>query len=533
MSRLLVAAALLGALTLTLLPVGSVPPANAQPAGKPLSAELSYVPSDAAIFLHLEAAKLWNGPLVKAVRDADPKMLEQFTAIVKTMFGSAPDEVQSLTMYWPKLKGPQDMTSFGIVGVFKKPYDKAKLAGGIEKIGEARLKVNVISPSTQLAVVLVGLDEATYGKPQQAKEGPQTAAIQEAATRRHLFSVGFAPGQLPDEIRGENIPQEVRAFQPLFHAQSVAGFIALDKELTVDIRVKASTPPRAKEAEKSLGFLMTMAADAMDKGMKELRKDAVTDPDARDLIALMAAIQSGAKQAKYTTEGETTRVVAKAPADLLLAKSFLAAKRKVEQAAAQAQSSNNLKQIGIAMHNYENVNNGMPPAAVCDKKGKPMLSWRVLILPYVEEDNLYKQFKLDEPWDSENNKKLIAKMPKVYAMPGVKDAKADQTFYRVFVGNGAAYDYLKGPRIADFTDGTSNTILVATAKDSVIWTKPDELDFDAEKDMTKLLGFMPGSTSQVAFADGSVRGLSPKITKKTLHAMITRGGGEVFSEDDE
>jgi hypothetical protein len=527
MVRLLAVAAFAATLGLTLPSA-----AAAQPPGKPLSAELSYVPADAAVFVHLDAAKLWNGPIVKAVRQADAKTLDEFTTLVKTMFGSTPDSLQSLTFFMPKLKGPQDLTSFGIIGVFKTPYDKAKLAAGVEKVTEGRPKVTVLTPSAQLAVVLVGLDETAYGKPQAGKDGPLSEAIREAGSNRHLLSVAFTPAQFPDEIRGENIPAEARPFAPLFNAESVSGFLSLEKELTMDIRVKATTPPRAKDAEKSLGFLATMAGDVLDQGMKELRKDAVTDPEARSLIAMMAAFQTAVKQAKFTTFGESTRMVVSASADLQFVDAFLAAKKKAQEAAARATSSNNLKQIALAMHNYESANGTLPPAAVCDKKGKPMLSWRVLILPYIEEDTLYKQFKLDEPWDSENNKKLIAKMPRVYAMPGGKDAKPTQTHYRVFVGNGAAHDFLKGPRLTDFTDGTSNTLLVVTAKDSVIWTKPDELEFDAEKDMTKLLGFLPGPC-QVALADGSVRSFNPKITKKTLHAMITRAGGEVVNEDDE
>jgi hypothetical protein len=139
---------------------------------------------------------------------------------------------------------------------------------------------------------------------------------------------------------------------------------------------------------------------------------------------------------------------------------------------------------------------------------------------------------LDEAWDSANNKKLIAKMPKIYALPGVPNVKADETNYRLFVGNGAAHDFLKGSRFQDFTDGTSNTILVATAKDSVIWTKPDELAFDPDKDMTKLLGRQPGDVFIVAFGDGSIRSFS-KLSKASLNAYITRGGGEVVTDDEE
>src|SRR5260370_37344826 len=102
-------------------------------------------------------------------------------------------------------------------------------------------------------------------------------------------------------------------------------------------------------------------------------------------------------------------------------------------------SSNNLKQIGLAMHNYEGVYRTIPPSAICDKNGKPLLSWRVAILPYIEQDNLYRQFNLDEPWDSENNKKLIPLMPRTYASP-LAPTEEGKTYYKVFGGGGANFD---------------------------------------------------------------------------------------------
>src|SRR5207245_1185574 len=164
------------------------------------------------------------------------------------------------------------------------------------------------------------------------------------------------------------------------------------------------------------------------------------------------------------------------------------------------------------MYNYAYEKGKLPPAAVCDKTGKPLLSWRVLILPYVEQEALYKEFKLDEPWDSEHNKKLIAKMPNIYALPNVTPEKGTTTHYRVFVGNGAVFDYVKSCKLVEIADGTSNTWMVATAAEAVPWTKPDELAFDPDKDMGKLLGLFHGRIS-VAFCDGSVR-LFTRVPRK-------------------
>ena len=85
--------------------------------------------------------------------------------------------------------------------------------------------------------------------------------------------------------------------------------------------------------------------------------------------------------------------------------------------AARSQCINNLKQIGLAMHNYHAMHKTFPPAYTVDKAGKPLLSWRVLILPYLEQDALYKEFHLDEPWDSEHNRALIDRMPATYRCP--------------------------------------------------------------------------------------------------------------------
>jgi RNA polymerase sigma factor (sigma-70 family) len=102
-------------------------------------------------------------------------------------------------------------------------------------------------------------------------------------------------------------------------------------------------------------------------------------------------------------------------------------------------SGSNLKQIGIALHNYHNDYDTLPAPAIYGKNGKPLLSWRVTLLPYIEQDNLYQQFNLDEPWDSEHNKKLLAKMPKTYVPPGVKTKEPYLTYYQVFVGPGTVF----------------------------------------------------------------------------------------------
>jgi hypothetical protein len=254
------------------------------------------------------------------------------------------------------------------------------------------------------------------------------------------------------------------------------------------------------------------------------------DMGLKDMVAVMKAAINTAKNAKFSALGTELKLTASLPADLPFASGYLAAKKKLQEAAVAVQSLNNLKQIALSMHNYHDTYNALPPAAVCDKKGNPQLSWRVLILPFIEESNLYQEFKLDEPWDSAHNKKLLAKMPKIYAIPGKTKEGGTDTYYRVFVGKGAAFDWITGTKLSAITDGTSNTIMCVTAATAVPWTKPDELDFDPDKDMTKLLGAIVNGKVQVAMFDGSVRTFSKIPDKLTLKALITRDGGEVIPE---
>src|SRR5262249_1456363 len=158
-------------------------------------------------------------------------------------------------------------------------------------------------------------------------------------------------------------------------------------------------------------------------------------------------------------------------------------------------SQTNLKQIGLALHNFHD-NFGYLPGGIYGPDGKPGLSWRVAILPYIEQDVLFRQFKLDEPWDSEHNKKLIEKMPKQYASP-TGSGEPGTTFYRGFTGQGTVMDLrqsgrpgavIPARRFTDITDGTSNTLIVAEAAEAVIWTKPDELAFSPSGPLPKLGG---------------------------------------------
>jgi hypothetical protein len=198
---------------------------------------------------------------------------------------------------------------------------------------------------------------------------------------------------------------------------------------------------------------------------------------------------------------------------------------RIRTASARLKNQNNLRQMGLAIHNYHDTYGQFPFSNRPMGTVHPGLSWRVAILPFVEQDKLSKQFHLDEPWDSEHNKTLSDKMPKLFASPTGVEAKAGHTFYRMFDGPDTMYQM---KTIADVSDGTSNTLLIVEAGESVIWTKPEELTYDPKKPLPTLGGhFADGFCA--ALADGSVRFIRKGIDEKTLRALITANGGEPVS----
>jgi hypothetical protein len=200
-------------------------------------------------------------------------------------------------------------------------------------------------------------------------------------------------------------------------------------------------------------------------------------------------------------------------------------------AAQRAKSINNMKQIMLAMHVYHDANKKFPPAFKADKDGKPLLSWRVLILPFLEENDLYSQFHLDEPWDSDHNKKLIAKMPAVYKSPQSR-AGEGKTNYLTIRGENTVFPGKDGIRIADITDGTAFTIALVEAFDdkAVIWTKPDDFEIDSNNPLKGLIGLYP-SIFLAGFSDGSVRSLPVSIDPEELKGLFSRNGGEAVKQN--
>lgn len=193
-------------------------------------------------------------------------------------------------------------------------------------------------------------------------------------------------------------------------------------------------------------------------------------------------------------------------------------------------SLNNMKQLGLALFSYQEATGTLPPTAAGQKPKQPPVSWRVLILPYLEEAALYQQYRFDEAWDSENNKKLIPRIPNVFKAPGSRKAAEGRTNYLAVVGDSYALAADKARPLVAFTDGLSNTILLVEANDehAVPWTKPEDFTPDKAKPISGLTGLRQDRFLALA-ADGAVHVVPAEIRAETLHGLFTRAGGEVVS----
>ncbi len=184
------------------------------------------------------------------------------------------------------------------------------------------------------------------------------------------------------------------------------------------------------------------------------------------------------------------------------------------------------------MQNYQDTH-GRLPAVVYGKYGEPLYSWRVLVLPFIEQDALYQEFHLDEPWDSPHNLTLLPRMPGTYRPPPGKAGKVPphHTVCHVFVGPGAAFEGREGLRLPDdFPDGTSNTILIVEAGAPVLWTKPEDLAYTPHGPLPELPTLFRDGF-RVGMADGTTRWVAKGTTETTLRDLITRNADGFGSSD--
>lgn len=204
---------------------------------------------------------------------------------------------------------------------------------------------------------------------------------------------------------------------------------------------------------------------------------------------------------------------------------LLPAVQASREAARRTQCSNNMKMISLGLLNYHDTMGKFPPAYTVDEQGNKLHSWRVLILPYIEQEALYEQFKLDEPWDSPHNMQVAEHMPDIYQCPS-NTTGAPLTSYLAIDTPGGVFDGSNQSSAGSITDGSANTILfVEDVNTSIPWNEPRDLAFDP----TGAINSQHPTGGHAAFSDGSVKFIAQTISLEVFRNLVIKNDGNVVN----
>ncbi|MBS0205733.1 MAG: DUF1559 domain-containing protein [Planctomycetes bacterium] len=217
----------------------------------------------------------------------------------------------------------------------------------------------------------------------------------------------------------------------------------------------------------------------------------------------------------------------------ILAALLLPAVQQAREAARRTQCKNNLKQIGLALHNYHDTFNLFPAAHLNDDDGRPRISWRASILPYIDQAPMFNAIVMSEPWDGPTNSQWHATMPPVYMCPSYNTTSRANTCYATIVSDHSIMGAGKCVPMRDISDGTSNTLLVVEAcRMNIPWMKPQDLDQATFANTGAPDGLSSSHVggAHVLMGDGSVRFISQNINTAVLEGLATRDGGEQLQD---
>jgi hypothetical protein len=520
--------------------VSAQPPV--QPA-KQTDASLAAVPTDAFFFVSAKASKLWDLPAAKPLRDWLATQKEDpFGKVI----GVSASDVDRVTMFSPL--GERAWRNAVMVVTTRKQYNEAKvrkalgvrderaqMAGQVAEL-KGRFRWVVFADDRMLVFLPDRLQSEGFAPSLFAQlivrkpDGPLASLLLDA--QQHDFAVGLDVRALASAVPEEEWQEEKQLAPFLLLLKAKTASLTADFDKTAKIQLVLNFPD-AQTAKR--------AAPVVEEGLKTL-VESMTEETKRNTKSVKIAVgwASGVlKGAKVTTNGASVVATAEVPYAEDLSK-VVAALPEALIDAQRVAATNHLKQLALAMHSFESATDRFP-GDVVGGNNPPAWSWRVQILPYIEQANLYQQLDMTKAWDAPANLKVLeaAEMPKVFEHPG-RPAPKGHTYFRIFTlpkdAKGTDRPLFKegerGPRITDITDGTSNTFMIVEAGEAVPWYKPDVLAYDGKLPLPQL-GDKEADLFLAAMGDGSVRSLRPsKLGEKTLRALITINGGEVIPDLD-
>jgi hypothetical protein len=499
------------------------------------SADLALVPANAQLFVSVRLGDLWETNLVKDVMNQLPKEAKDELSQTEKKVGLTAADIERVTFVGQDI----EKKSMWIIVATKNGYDQKKileLMGPGVKEKQEKGKTYHFKDDTGVhfldqKILVFGSElglKACFDQIDKPKtDGALSKSLKEANKKHHLVG-GFAvpPEQMAQGKQLLQMNKQAAPFLPLLELQGGTFTADLNgKELAVELSFAFPDDKKAGAAKKALDDLKSIAnlGIMMVKGQNPEAGDAVE----KALNSL--TINQKGTDVVVAMKGE---IPAKAlGGDLIGQLMRVGPGPGPGGGVAEVQTTNNLKQLMLAMIIYHDQHGAFPPAVIYSKDGKnqPLYSWRVELLPYLEQQALYNEFRKDEPWNSPNNINLANKMPSVFLLPG--EANTGTTHYQVFTGPNTAFPGTKKLRLgADFLAGTSNTIGIVEAAAPVKWTQPVDQTLQPGNPAFQLL-WGAKQTSHVALCDGSVKTIKRTISAKTLRERINPGSLEAPGPD--
>ncbi|AMV26860.1 hypothetical protein VT84_20840 [Gemmata sp. SH-PL17] len=603
-ARLLPGLALIAGLSLYAPSTAQQPPLPGSGPGEasPAASALPVVPKSAGAFVTLKVSDLARNPDLKAVLAQLAKQPDALAGLTEVI-GVSPMEIDRVTLFWPRLVphgGAEPIlvvtttAPFNEVRVLKnlkaEPVFESHLLPGQRAFGGAPPRIEAKSPTPverpvevvpdpkdadscsatadggdaeplcySLArnpfSVLFLVDDRTLvflpgerngeltrlallsASLKKNATGPLADAL--AAAGNHTFAAGVHLSPLFREF-DRHVPRDLVPYTALLAARNAVITGDLNESAKLKLTLTFDDATAAKRAAPVLEEGIGTVAEKLNEWAAEMKES--RRPFEKSAAPIMSTFAASLKKVSVKTEGAAVLASTEVDAGPVASKAFGDLLQAVQSRKKAEQRMNNLKMIGIALHSYHDAN-GRFPTNVYGPKGEVLLSWRVHLLPYLEQDNLYRQFKMDEAWDGPNNKALIEKMPKVYLAPDRDHAKGE-TFYQGFIGSDPQKGQPKGIfgrpwlrqgektglAITSIHDGTSNTLAVIEAGEGVIWSKPADLPFGGA---VPPLGDKGWDRTPALRFDGSVSLFPTNLKPELFWPYVTIDGGEVTVDPED
>ena len=512
---------------------------------------LAYVPADADLVAVIEAKALLEDPAlapVVAAMNAD----DVPAAGLKQYFGPEFAEIERVAFYVRPFAPTPAGTGLPVwvirtVGPAPDPPPGAADEGVLIMKADARTLIYSVFGATEAVTAPAAAPfPASRLSPTRRPAGEPAGAslfLDVAAVRPVLLPVLNDPPDDPAAV------MMLGLFRPLVtNTDAAAGSLTLNADGSLELAVTADSP--TEQAAASVAATTRAAVTLLGNFLDTIPPPTGGDPAERAVVAAgLGAARDAVNSTTVVAAGTRTTLTVTADTSApLLASLLVPAIRQARAAARRSQSQNNLKYLALALHNYHAANKSFPPRVVVENGVER--SWRVELLPYLDQADLYAEYRKDQPWDSEANQKVLAKMPEVFRNPADDRGEPYTSYFAVTAANpGSGMN--RGPTawspdpgeavgLRELRDGTTTTVLVVEARKPVPWTKPEDLSYDAalpamEPDWRvplNLGGFRPGEFL-AAFGDGSVYPFVERTNGGLLRSLFTRQGGEIVEFVDE